>query len=124
MALISFSIDSYSKNDLKAAPELELLEGDLVLRDRGYLTHGEIHRHIEAKADCIYRHKTGKIYLDPITEKPIDLLKLLQENSYLDQTVMLNDGKRTYKRWYIKKGYLNIKKRRGFYTTPFVKILI
>lgn len=35
---IFFSIDPYSKNDLEAAPELELQEGDLVLRDRGYLT--------------------------------------------------------------------------------------
>lgn len=48
MELISFSIDSYRKNDLKSAPELNLLPRDLVLRDRGYLTMGEIHRHIEA----------------------------------------------------------------------------
>ena len=95
MHLVAFSIDSYSKNDLKAAPELELLPGDLVLRDRGYLTMGEIHRHIQAEADCIYRHKTGTIYLDPITGEVIDLLKLLQGNDYIDQIVMLNDAERT-----------------------------
>lgn len=95
MTLISFSIDSYSKNDLKAAPELELLAGDLVLRDRGYLTQAEILRHIHARADCIYRHKTGTVYLDPSTKEPIDLLELLQENGNLDLTVMLNDGKNT-----------------------------
>jgi hypothetical protein len=33
--LIGFSIDPYSKNDLAAAPELPLQQGDLVLRDRG-----------------------------------------------------------------------------------------
>ena len=32
--LIGFSIDPYSKNDLAAAPELPIQEGDLVLRDR------------------------------------------------------------------------------------------
>lgn len=95
MHLISFSIDSYSKNDLKAAPELELLPGDLVLRDRGYLTMGEIHRHIQAEADCIYRHKTGTTYLDPITGEVINLLGLLQANDYIDQIVMLNNTERT-----------------------------
>ena len=95
MSLIEFSIDSYSKNDLKAAPELELLPGDLVLRDRGYLTMGEIHRHIQAEADCIYRHKTGTTYLDPITGEVIDLLVLLQENDCIDQIVMLNNSERT-----------------------------
>jgi len=95
MHFISFSIDSYSKNDLKAAPELELLPGDLVLRDRGYLTMGEIHRHIQAEADCIYRHKTGTTYLDPITGEEINLLELLQANDYIDQIVMLNNTERT-----------------------------
>ena len=33
--LLDFSIDPYSRNDLAAAPDLELREGDLVLRDRG-----------------------------------------------------------------------------------------
>ncbi len=95
MHLVAFSIDSYSKNDLKAAPELELLPGDLVLRDRGYLTMGEIQRHIQAKADCIYRHKTGTTYLDPITGEVINLLELLQANNYIDQIVMLNNTERT-----------------------------
>jgi hypothetical protein len=35
MCFEAFSIDAYSKNDLRAAPELELRPGDLVLRDRG-----------------------------------------------------------------------------------------
>lgn len=51
--LIEFSIDPYSKNDLRAAPELKLNAGDLVLRDRGYLSAGEIQRHFEAAADFI-----------------------------------------------------------------------
>jgi hypothetical protein len=35
---ICFTIDPYTKNDLKAAPELRIEKGDLVIRDRGYLT--------------------------------------------------------------------------------------
>lgn len=51
---IDFSIDSYSKNDLKATPELKIEEGDLNLRDRDYWIIDEVKRHKEAKADCIY----------------------------------------------------------------------
>ena len=79
---VAFSIDSYSKNDLKAAPELSLQEGDLVLRDRGYLTQDEFKRHLDNKAHCIFRHKFGMILLDPSTKKPIDILKMLKKNFY------------------------------------------
>ena len=93
--LIEFSIDPYSKNDLAAAPELEIRKGDLVLRDRGYLTAGEIRRHVESGADCIYRHKTGMIYLDPETLLPIDLPALLKRQGNLDMEVLMNDEQRT-----------------------------
>jgi hypothetical protein len=89
---ISFSIDSYSKNDLSAAPELELLKGDLVLRDRGYYTNGEIKRHIDAGADYIYRHKFKNTFLDTITGEKINLLTLLKRKERLDMEVCLNDG--------------------------------
>ena len=64
MGFEAFSIDAYSKNDVSSAPELELRPGDLVLRDRGYLTVGEIQRHQQAGAHFIYRHKTGALYRD------------------------------------------------------------
>ena len=92
---LSFSIDSYSKNDLLSAPELELQKGDLVLRDRGYLIADELQRHLEAGAHCIYRHKTGTLYLDPQSLLPIDLHKLLLKNGCLDQVVLLNNRDRT-----------------------------
>jgi hypothetical protein len=76
--LLHFSIDPYSKNDLAAAPELPLRQGDLVLRDRGYLLLDELQRHRDAGADCIYRHKTGTTYLDPLTLAPLDLAALLK----------------------------------------------
>ena len=93
--LIHLSIDPYSKNDLAAAPDLQLQPNDLVLRDRGYLILDEIQRHLDAKADCIYRHKTGTTYLDPHTKKPIDLLALLRKNGYLDIPVLLNNESQT-----------------------------
>jgi hypothetical protein len=93
--LIMFSIDPYSKNDVSAAPELELMEGDLVLRDRGYLTAAEMQRHCDAGAQFIYRHKTGMIYLDPQTLLPVDLAALLKERGSLDMEVLLNNRERT-----------------------------
>lgn len=93
--LVGFSIDPYSKNDLAAAPELPLQKGDLVLRDRGYLTPDEVRRHRAAGADCIYRHKTGTTYLDPKTLQPIDLPSLLRSRERLDMQVLLNNASHT-----------------------------
>ena len=93
--LLAVSIDPYSKNDLAAAPDLRLEKNDLVLRDRGYLVADEIQRHRAAGADCIYRHKTGTLYLDPQTEQPIDLLALLKAQGALDREVLLNNEART-----------------------------
>ena len=92
---IHFSIDPYSKNDLSAAPELELNEADLVLRDRGYYTNGEIKRHKDLGADCIYRHKKRNFYMDTYSGKPIHLIALLQRKGILDMEVCLNDKERT-----------------------------
>ena len=95
MAFVAFEISPYSENDLTAAPHLELAENDLVLRDRGYLTAAEIARHTEVGADCIYRHKTGTIYLDPLTSLPINLLGELRKSGSIDRMVLLNNTERT-----------------------------
>jgi hypothetical protein len=92
---ISFSIDPYTKNDLKAAPEMNIQKGDLTLRDRGYLIYDEIGRHIKNGADCIYRHKFGITLLDPVTEEPIDILKKLKKNGMMDMEVKLNNTEKT-----------------------------
>ena len=92
---ICFTIDPYTKNDLKAAPELCLQEGDLVIRDRGYLTINEIERHLSLGADCIFRHKSKMIFLDTQTGKQIDLLAELTSKKQLDIQVTLNDKERT-----------------------------
>ncbi len=92
---ISFSIDTYTKNDLKSAPELQIKEGDLVLRDRGYLSFDEIKRHIDNEADCIYRYKFGIKILDINTLETIDLTKMLKNNGYLDFEARLNNKDKT-----------------------------
>jgi hypothetical protein len=92
---LHFSIDPYSKNDLLVAPCLEIRSNDLVLRDRGYLTTNEIKRHVDAGADCIYRHKQKILYMDPSSGKPIRLLALLERFGSLDIEVCLNNKERT-----------------------------
>lgn len=92
---VMFSIDPYSKNDLTAAPELVLQEGDLVLRDRGYLIIDELQRHIDSKAHCIYRYKFHMVLKDPKTEEPIDLFSLLKKEKHLDMEIMLNNEAKT-----------------------------
>lgn len=92
---VSFSIDSYSKNDAKAASELRLQKGDLVLRDRGYSSSQEIKRHRDNYADLILRYKHKTNYLDFKTLKPLDLLSLLKKNTTLDLLVRLDNSERT-----------------------------
>lgn len=92
---ISFSIDPYTKNDLKAAPEMNIQKDDLTLRDRGYLIYDEIGRHIKNGADCIYRYKFGMTLLDPETEEPINILKKLKKNGIMDMEVKLNNIEKT-----------------------------
>jgi hypothetical protein len=92
---LKFEIESYSKNDLKAAPELELKNDDLSLRDRGYLTYKEISRHVENEAFYIYRHKFGTIYLDKNTYEPIDLLSMLRNKKRIDICVRLSASPET-----------------------------
>jgi len=92
---ISFSIDPYSKNDLEAAPELLPEKGDLSLRDRGYLMFEEVDRHIRAGADCIYRYKNKMVLLNAVTEKPLDILAILEKTPTIDMEVKLNNKERS-----------------------------
>jgi len=92
---ITFKIEKYSKNDLVAAPELQLEQNDLVLRDRGYLTLNEIERHVSHGADCIYRHKHKTTYFDPKTGEKICLLSLLRKHQNIDIEVCLNNDEKT-----------------------------
>ena len=94
-SFIKFSIDKYSKNDLTAASELDVLTNDLVLRDRGYLKSDEIKRIMYLNASYIYRHITGTVYRNPETDEIIELEKVLSKTRVIDMDVCLNDKERT-----------------------------
>ena len=91
---INFTIDTYTKNDLKAAPELTLERGDMVIRDRGYWSVSEVQRHIGIGAHCIYRYKKCTI-LDVETGEKINLLERLKTDNKLDLMVKLPDSEAT-----------------------------
>ena len=86
---VKFTIDPYSKNDLLATLEIDLLSGDLVLRDRGYFTIEAVRKHIDARAHCIYRYKHGTALFDPRNGAPLQLLALLRRNRSLDIEVLV-----------------------------------
>jgi hypothetical protein len=90
-SFICFTIDPYTKNDIKAAPELKIEKDDLVIRDRGYLTIKEVERHLIAGADCIYRYQSNMTLLDSQTKERINLLAELQSKKQLDIQVTLNN---------------------------------
>lgn len=92
---IEFSIDPYSKNDLKVAADLQIQEYDLTLRDRGYFTVDEIERHFENQADCIFRYKHRTTILDPITCDHINILDRLKKENNLDMMVKLGAKSKT-----------------------------
>jgi hypothetical protein len=48
-----------------------------------------------AGSDCIYRYRTGTVYLDPQTRQSINLLALLRHQGRLDLEVLLNNEART-----------------------------
>jgi len=85
---ISFSIDPYSKNDLKAAFDIDVQEGDLVIRDRGYFVIACIEKLKSLGADSLMRYKHKTKFYDPITHKEINLLSLLKLSGKLDISVL------------------------------------
>ena len=86
---VKFTIDPYSKNDFLATLEIDLLPGDLVLRDRGYFTIEAVRKHMDAHAHCIYRYKHGTALFDPRTGDPIQLLEGLKRHRTLDMKVLV-----------------------------------
>lgn len=113
---ISFSIHPYSENDAKVTSNLQIEQGDLVLRDRGYLTLDEITRHKKIKADCIFRHRFKTTYLDVNTLESIDLTSLLKQNGKLDIEVRLNNEEKTIVRLVsspVEKAVANERRRKA-----------
>lgn len=137
----SFSVDSFSKNDLKAVAEIDVQEKDLVLLDRGYFSMEAIQKIMNSKADFIFRYKHHTLFFDPETKKEIDLLKELKKNNRLDMKILIGKNKnmlvrilacpvsdelanfrrkeaiKTYKRFTCSKKYLELLKWNIFITS-------
>ena len=85
---IAFSIDSYKENDLASAPKIEVIDGDLWLRDRGYFSLEACEKIASEGGDFILRYKAyTTLYLQEkdANGKPIqlDLVKELKKNPKL-----------------------------------------
>jgi hypothetical protein len=87
-----FRVDKYKRNDQAAAGDLQVEEGDLVLRDRGYFDCASIQGIIDAGADLIYRHKHGVTLYYPASGEALDLLRILRRDKRLDMKVRLTAG--------------------------------
>ena len=74
------SIDTYTKNDMKASFDLDVQQSDLVIRDRGYFNVRHLNKIMECKADFITRHHNHITYYDEKGIK-IDLLNYLKCNA-------------------------------------------
>lgn len=92
---VQWSIDTYSKNDTAAAPELPIEAGDLILRDRGYFMVAEFERIIKAGADFVSRYKHGIVLYDPQTGQEIDLLRLLDTHRSIDMNILIGRDSKT-----------------------------
>ncbi len=88
-----FSIDPYFKNDLSVASEIQVTEGDLILRDRGYFVLSSISMHKANGVDTISRYKHKTLLYDAQTHEKIDLLDLLTRDGTVDLMVMAGENK-------------------------------
>lgn len=89
---ISFTIDHFSKNDLASAPEIEVIQGDLWLRDRGYFNLDACYKIQDDCGDFIMRYKayTNLYYLDG---RPFDIVKELKNKKSINIEVLVGDSK-------------------------------
>jgi len=90
---VQFAIDPYSKNDLAAAPEIQVETGDLVLRDRGYFWLSIMVANKAKGADTISRYKHNTALYDVQNHAKIDLLKLLSTDGQIDMQVLAGEDK-------------------------------
>lgn len=90
---VQFAIDPYSKNDLAAAPEIQVEAGDLVLRDRGYFWLSIMVANQAKGADTISRYKHNTALYDVQTQAKINLLKLLSTYGQIDMQVLAGENK-------------------------------
>ncbi len=85
------SLSGFARNDQRAAPDiLQILKaGDLVIRDLGYFVFAVFAAIIERGAFFLSRYRYGTVVLDPRTQRPIPLTKVLKKQGFFDANVLL-----------------------------------
>lgn len=88
---VFFDLNPYTINDAKAAGNLKVSKGDLILRDRGYFSLTEIKRLLHNEVDFIYRYKHGIIYYDAETGMRLNLARILYPHKVTDIKVRVDN---------------------------------
>ena len=86
-------LDSYSKNDVSVAADIQTQPGDLLLRDRGYFLIDLIGQMKSTQVDTISRYKHGTTLYDSTNGQPIDLFDLLTREGSVDRIVLAGSRK-------------------------------
>lgn len=89
---VNFTIDRFSKNDLASAPEIEVTQGDLWMRDRGYFNLDACYKIQDDCGDFIMRYKayTHLYFLDG---RPFNIMKELKNIKSINIEVLVGDCK-------------------------------
>lgn len=87
---VFFDLNPYAINDAKAAGNIHVRKGDLILRDRGYFSLTEVKRLLNNEVDFIYRYKHGIIYYDAETGMRLNLAKILYPHQVTDIKVRVD----------------------------------
>lgn len=85
------SLSGFTRNDQRAAPDILTLlrPGDLIIRDLGYFVLSVFEAIIAAKAFFLSRYRHDVAVIDPVTHRPIPLVKLLGKKGFFDAQVLL-----------------------------------
>ena len=85
------SLSGFTRNDQRASPDILALlrPGDLVIRDLGYFVLSVFADIIERGAFFLSRYQYGTVLLDPCTQRPIPLGKVLKKQGFFDAHVLL-----------------------------------
>jgi hypothetical protein len=87
------SLSAFTRNDQRASPDILALlrPGDLIIRDLGYFVLCVFAAIIARKAFFLSRYRHDVILLDPLTQRPIPLAKVLKKQGFFDAQVLLGE---------------------------------
>lgn len=90
-AVLHVSLSGFTRNDQAASPDILAVarQGDLVIRDLGYLTSQVLANLVKRQISFLTRYRHGINLYDPRTGKPLDLKAELRARGSLDCQVLL-----------------------------------